>query len=659
MADKSISAHMPKAETLFTFVFWGAIIAVAAFAYFKEDHVDILLDVSTQPELVSGMVTFAGTPVRGGVVRIVVSEVRSKRYLRGTTLSLSDDGKFTWQGQPALVIGEDHPPLRLSAEFHGTLKKDESKDKSNVKPLYGESTLYLNSSPPLSDRFLWCVATAVVVLLTFLLTVFTGNLGQRKARWLFILMYFFTFLSLALPIAISLVVSQNPYLITSMEDSPIGLVNAKTKVLTEPQWLINIGGTVRKVIVTTEIKPEPSGNALDEAGKTTKPTVGAEVGNPPAVPRVSTPELIVTGGIAVPFYVVLLAMFGAGINMTLKVPEVQRSSEKELPAAELPSFLIPWRFWRSQTEVQPVVSRKTASDIRQELIENYMYLLSAPFLAIAMYYLLQVLAEQVTQPVLVLMAFATGLISKAVIARIVEFAEKQLPKKERREGEISEQPNLEVAIKAAEAKKKQDEADAASRELDEAQARQTAAEAAAKAAKEAADEAEQKRAAVEAAAGTGGATQTATATAKEEAEKATREALAKEGEAEKAAEVTASAAKEAKAKEAEAEAAASAVQEAEAKQAAAQTAAAASAMQEAETKQAEARAAVEATKDAAQEAIEKQSDAEAAVKAAMQPAQEVAQKAEANAAKADADAKAEREATSPNPEAATNPAKKD
>ena len=181
------------------------------------------------------------------------------------------------------------------------------------------------------------------MLLTFLLTVFTGNL-YRKARWLFILMGLFhpsfslgdhcnKFGCVAEPIS----------LINSIKDSPIGLVNAKTKVLTEPQWLINIGGTVRKVtVVTTEIKPAPSGNALDEAGTTTKPTVGAEVGNPPAVPRVGTPELIVTGGIAVPFYVVLLAMFGAGINMTLKVPEVQRSSEKELPEAELPPILIPW-----------------------------------------------------------------------------------------------------------------------------------------------------------------------------------------------------------------------------------------------------------------------------------------------------------------------------
>ena len=44
--------------------------------------------------------------VRGGVVLLLFSEVRSKRYLRGTTLSLSDDGKFQrWQGQPAFVIG--------------------------------------------------------------------------------------------------------------------------------------------------------------------------------------------------------------------------------------------------------------------------------------------------------------------------------------------------------------------------------------------------------------------------------------------------------------------------------------------------------------------------------------------------------------------------
>jgi hypothetical protein len=659
MADTPTSAATPISETLIPLGFWGLIIVVVVIFYFKEDYVDILLDVSPQPELVSGMVTFEGAPVHGGVVHIVVSDVRNKQYLKGTTLPLSDDGKFTLQGQPALGIGQTSRQLRLSAEFHGTLVQKE-KDQSKVKPLYGKSILYLNSSPPLGERFLWCVTTAAVLLLTILLALFTGDLRQRNARWLFILMYFFTFLSLALPIAVCLVVAQNPYLVDSMEESPIGLVKAKTTVLSEEQWLINIGGrfkaseveavTSRSTTtegsaaatskaseveaVTSKIQPPPSGNALDEAGTGTKPAVQDKV-------------RVVTGGIAVPFYIVILAMFGAGINMTLKVPEVQRIYENERPedtsSLGLPPILPLWRWRRGQTEAQAFVSGKTASDIRQELIENYMYLMSAPFLAIAMYYLLQVVAEQVTQPVLVLMAFATGLISKGVISRIIEFAEKQLPTKERSEGALSEQ-RTEVAAKVAEAKARQEEAQAAARELAEARERQTAAEAAAKAAKEEADKADQKRAAVEADASAGKATQAAADTAKEEAEKAAREAAAKQEEAKKAAKAAASAAQkvvaaEAAAKTAQKAAADAAKEEAE------------KAAREAAAKQVEAEKAAEVAASLVQKDEAKVIGAEAAAK--------TAQEAKAKAAKADADAKAAQEATPPNLEAATDPTKKD
>lgn len=512
MADTST-----KSETLFTLVFWGVLVVIGLFSFFEEDHVDILLDVSTQPESVSGMVTFAGTPVPSGVVHIVVSEVRGKRYLTGTTLSVSNGGKFTWQGQPTLGIAQNSHPLRLSAEFHGTLVQKEN-DESKGTPLYGKSTLYLNSSPPLGERFLWGVATVVVLFLAILLTLFTGGLGQKKARWLFILMYFFTFLSLAWPIAVSFVVAQNPYLVDLMETSPIGLVKAKTRVLDEPQWLINIGGTVayeaknigdtaahEVKLVATKTMPVPDSNVPDEAATSTEPTAGTDVSSPPAVASVDTSEPIhdkvVTGGVALPFYVVLLAMFGAGINMTLKVPEIQRSYEDVLLPESSSLWLNPllavMKMLKGKGEAQEAkakdVPRKTAGDIRRELIENYMYLLSAPFLAIGMYYFLQILAEQVTQPVLVLMAFATGLVSKAVIKGIIDFAEGKLVSSNRRENVAS----------------------TASETLEVATATQTAAETAA----------------------TGGVTQAEADTTKEEADEVAQGAAAEQVEAEKTVEV--------------------------------------------------------------------------------------------------------------------------
>jgi hypothetical protein len=85
-----------------------------------------------------------------------------------------------------------------------------------------------------------------------------------------------------------------------------------------------------------------------------------------------------------------------------------------------------------------------AAAIRKELVENYMYLLSAPFLAVAVYYLLRILTTngEVSQPILVLMAFATGLTSDTMVKAIIDFAKEKLErsKPNRREADSDEEP---------------------------------------------------------------------------------------------------------------------------------------------------------------------------------------------------------------------------
>jgi hypothetical protein len=53
-------------------------------------------------------------------------------------------------------------------------------------------------------------------------------------------------------------------------------------------------------------------------------------------------------------------------------------------------------------------------------------LISAPFLAIAVYYLLQVAATNVAEPVIVVVSFATGFISHKIITAITAFASKTI-----------------------------------------------------------------------------------------------------------------------------------------------------------------------------------------------------------------------------------------
>jgi hypothetical protein len=89
---------------------------------------------------------------------------------------------------------------------------------------------------------------------------------------------------------------------------------------------------------------------------------------------------------------------------------------------------------QTSREVMQVIEKKgsveiperTSSDIRKDLIDTYMYLISSPFLAIAMYYLLQIISDKTPKPVLVLMAFATGLISASVVKWITDFADRTL-----------------------------------------------------------------------------------------------------------------------------------------------------------------------------------------------------------------------------------------
>ena len=62
----------------------------------------------------------------------------------------------------------------------------------------------------------------------------------------------------------------------------------------------------------------------------------------------------------------------------------------------------------------------------QAVIEQHMYLLAAPFLAIAVYFLLQILANDIAQPVIVLMAFSAGLISERIVAAVIGVAGRTL-----------------------------------------------------------------------------------------------------------------------------------------------------------------------------------------------------------------------------------------
>jgi hypothetical protein len=61
------------------------------------------------------------------------------------------------------------------------------------------------------------------------------------------------------------------------------------------------------------------------------------------------------------------------------------------------------------------------SNWRVELLNQYMYLISAPFLAIVAYYMLDLLGLT-KQPILVLISFSVGLISERILSWLLGMA---------------------------------------------------------------------------------------------------------------------------------------------------------------------------------------------------------------------------------------------
>jgi hypothetical protein len=230
-----------------------------------------------------------------------------------------------------------------------------------------------------------------------------------------------------------------------MQYAPVGIVKAKAKGLDQPQWLVNIGGSIVEVETTSAsavAAAQPKTDAAKPAAPAASDAVGpAEPATPPApapTPKAAaqqpaqtststTQGFEVKGGLAIPLYVVLLAMLGAGINMTRKVPEIQADYDSNASATLHGALSAPIAvLGMKQSTNGAATSTKDPSVIRRDLIETYMYFLSAPFLAVAVYYLLQVLATSVAEPVLVVIAFASGLMSNATVGAIMAFADSTL-----------------------------------------------------------------------------------------------------------------------------------------------------------------------------------------------------------------------------------------
>ena len=327
---------------------------------------------------VAGRAMVHGEALQNGVIRLTAEDIVTQQYLGGDIVEIKAGEPF----EAALLLSPDARGVR-SASVH--LRAAVS-GVHRGKPVNGETTMNIGFPRAVSQSAAWIAGAVLALVAVAMMWLFTGRIHTRKQRWLYAAMYLLVFAALALPIAASVLVVQSSYVVEMMERSPVGLVRATTPgAAGEPQWLLNIGG------VATE---------RDEH------------------------SVRLEGGLAVPFYVVLLAIAGAGINLVRRVPEIQEEYRGSVPLSR------PFPAWLHKPPAEDPLDdddrRRRTSSFRRALVQNIVYLLAAPLLAIAAYYLLQSIAAEPPRPLVVAIARLTGLVADSLISGLFRVAETTL-----------------------------------------------------------------------------------------------------------------------------------------------------------------------------------------------------------------------------------------
>jgi hypothetical protein len=270
-----------------------------------------------------------------------------------------------------------------------------------------------------------------MVVVFFFFFVFRGTEATKESLEN-VITYCYAFIAFSLTISILpfVILPHVPAAIEIMRSSPIGIVKgcsvapAKAKEGAVPtelrcnaltdQWVVNIGGLV--------VEPSPSAAPTDqekiacatEPGAFDKglcaPTGTAKVfrtalssDGPMATSRTidgkDFPPVGIQGGLVVPLYVVVLALMGATVSMTRRVPEFQRRMTPGDP--EFMSF----------------------DSVRESMVFQIMQVTSAPLIAVTSYYIVDPGSRAST----IVLAFASGFSSETILLFIRAALEKIRP----------------------------------------------------------------------------------------------------------------------------------------------------------------------------------------------------------------------------------------
>jgi hypothetical protein len=156
------------------------------------------------------------------------------------------------------------------------------------------------------------------------------------------------------------------------------------------QWLINVGGDVMALF------PPPCAAYGPLQTSTPSPAGGSQpVGSMLTGVTYCFPRIRVHGGLTVPFYFVFVALMGAAVSMTRKIPEYQR---------------------QLLDENDPF----TPAEARQKMAFQIVQFVSAPLIAITVY--VMIMPESSTASVAI--AFTSGFSSEVVLKAISNLADR-------------------------------------------------------------------------------------------------------------------------------------------------------------------------------------------------------------------------------------------
>ena len=266
--------------------------------------------------------------------------------------------------------------------------------------------------------------------------LFTGAVTNRKLNQLIRFCYVFTILAITFSVLPFLSSAFFPALPRILTLSPINVLQgcadpwpsdganpaeipkeirclSKENLTGNPayQWLVNIGGRVVSIPDEHQVGNSKGGVTSDkQQGNSSELEVTA--GEQSAGDSKSKACALdsgkfrddhwrIQGGLAVPLYVIVLALMGSAVSMTRKVPEYQRRA----------------------FGLHVTLSRAQA---RENLVFQIMQVFSAPLIVMAAYYLL----TPDTRTASVLVGFASGFASEPILLSIRGLADKLRPGKD-------------------------------------------------------------------------------------------------------------------------------------------------------------------------------------------------------------------------------------